>query len=187
MQPEIESDIRTQLVGLQPRLRRFALGLTGSLDEADELVQCAYERALSHLDQWQQGSRLDSWMFRIIQNLWLNQLRANRVRRPAENVDPEVLGGELEEASWETSLLLRRMRQGLQRLPGDQRLALMLVVVEGLSYKDAATVMELPVGTLTSRLGRARKALSDILNGRPGLCGDGRRERGNKGGDDERD
>ncbi|MEH6579959.1 MAG: sigma factor [Amphritea sp.] len=76
---ESGNQLTQAMVALQPRLRRFAYGLSGSMDEADELVQCTYERALPRLNQWQTGTRLDSWLYRIQQNIWLNQLRARRV------------------------------------------------------------------------------------------------------------
>jgi len=152
------------MVALQPRLRRFAYGLSGSLDEADELVQCTYERALSRLDQWQTGTRLDSWLYRMLQNIWLNQLRAKRVRGehlPSIDVDEQV--GE-ESHQMETYMMLEHVRQNIRLLPEDQRVALLLVSVEGFSYKEAAEVLDVPVGTLTSRLSRGRLALMELMN-----------------------
>ncbi|HSM28557.1 MAG TPA: RNA polymerase sigma factor, partial [Thioalkalivibrio sp.] len=73
-------DVRAELVQMLPKLRRFAIGLAGNLDDADDLVQSACERALSHLDQWQTGTRLDSWMYRIIQNLWIDRGRSHKLR-----------------------------------------------------------------------------------------------------------
>ncbi len=162
-QTEGSVDVQQALVDLQPRLRRFARGLCGSLDDADELVQAAYERALTRLHLWQPGTRLDSWMFRIIQNLRFNQLRAAKVRQPAD-IEPEALGGPAVDASLHAGLMLEKVRLCMARLPDEQRAALVLVAVEGLSYKEAADVLELPVGTLTSRLGRARKALAEMLD-----------------------
>lgn len=152
------------MVALQPRLRRFAYGLTGSIDEADELVQCTYERAISRLNQWQAGSRLDSWMYRILQNIWLNQLRARRVRREhLSQTEVDSLGSDSHQRQTEASMMLEQVRLCILRLPEEQRAPLLLVSVEGLSYKEAAEVLEIPIGTLTSRLSRGRLNLLQLM------------------------
>lgn len=160
------SDQLTQaMVALQPRLRRFAFGLSGSMDDADELVQCTYERALSRLDQWQAGTRLDSWLYRILQTIWFNQLRAKKVRGehlPHTEVDEQSC--DKQQRQTEAGLMLTRVRQCISQLPEEQRAPLLLISVEGLSYKEAAEVLEVPVGTLTSRLSRGRLALMELLN-----------------------
>jgi RNA polymerase sigma-70 factor, ECF subfamily len=153
------------MVALLPRLRRFAFGLTGSRDEADDLVQAACERALSRLHQWQPGTRLDSWLYRIAQTLWIDQLRVRKNR--GDPVEPEVLdrlpasGGR----SAEGEHMLARVSAAMDRLPEEQRLVLVLVSVEGLSYQEAAEVLEVPVGTVMSRLARARKRLHALVHG----------------------
>jgi RNA polymerase sigma-70 factor (ECF subfamily) len=154
------------LLALQSRLRRFAYGLTGSLDEADDLVQAAYERALARLDQWQPGTRLDSWMYRIVQSIRLNRLDAERVRGShLEAVDPDLLVGSDGRRETEAQLTLEGVRRFIWCLPEEQRVVLLLVAVEGLSYKDAAEVLDLAVGTVTSRLARARLAVKEFVDG----------------------
>ena len=153
------------MVALQPRLRRFAFGLSGVMDEANELVQCTYERALPRLDQWQPGTRLDSWLYRILQNIWLNQLRARRVR--GEHLGPADVddqGCDHAQRKTEAGLMLERVRDWISELPIEQQAPLLLVSVEGMSYKEAAETLEIPVGTLTSRLARGRAVLLDKMN-----------------------
>ncbi len=150
---------------LLPRLRRFARGLTGSAEDADDLVQAACERAITRLHQWQPGTRLDSWMYRIIQTIRLDQLRAHGVRqRHLEAVQMEqeehLANGDTE---METNLTLDRVRAAMERLPEEQRAVLMLICVEGYSYREAAEVVGAPIGTVTSRLTRARVALERML------------------------
>lgn len=146
-------------MALLPRLRRFAYGLTGSRDEADDLVQSACERALSRLHQWRPGTRLDSWMYRILQTVWIDRLRSRRTRIEAE---PELLrrlaGGDAQR-ELEARLDLARVRRLIAALPDEQRLVLVLVTVEGFSYKDAAETLGIPIGTVMSRLARARLEL----------------------------
>lgn len=164
----MNKDTWTAMTALQPRLRRFAYGLTGSLDEADDLVQAAYERAISRIAQWQVGTRLDSWMYRIVQSIHLNRQQANRVRGAhLQPVDPDTLTARDEARALEASMTLAKVRNFIGRLPEEQRAALLLVAVEGLSYRDAAEVLDLPVGTLTSRVARARVALRDFVDGSP--------------------
>ena len=153
---------------LLPRLRRFAFALTGSMDEGDDLVQATYERALDRLGQWQNGTRLDSWMFRIAHNLHRNNLRSARVRaRHHSAIDPDAVARPNGPDATEARMTLDAIRRFVWRLPADQQAALVLVCVEGLSYKEAAHVLDVPMGTLTSRLGRARIALNAFANGAP--------------------
>lgn len=158
--------LREEIVTLLPRLRRFARSLTGDVSDADDVVQIAVERALKRLDQWREGSRVDSWMFAIVKNAWIDEARA-RGRR-ARVFAPEEAG---ERVGAEDEALDKRMRavaieRAMATLPDEQRLAISLVLVEGLSYKEAADVMGVPMGTLTSRLARGREALSAQLDER---------------------
>ena len=152
-----------QLIAVLPRLRRFARGLTGSATEADDLVQAACERALAREHQFQEGTRFDSWMFRIVQTVWIDQLRAREVRKEDAEVAEERLGSDAPVRAVEARLALAEVRRAVQLLPPDQRTTLMLVTVEGLSYKEAAEVVGVPVGTIMSRLARARIALQQHL------------------------
>ena len=160
-------DARKEVVALLPRLRRFARTITRHREDADDLVQLAVERALLRLDQWQPGTRLDSWMFTIMKNAWIDEVRS-RVRRDAIFL-PEEAGENVGQAAgdWPTDRQHERMdvHKAMQQLNEDQRLAVGLVLVEGLPYKEAAQVLGIPIGTLTSRLARARETLQAALSG----------------------
>jgi RNA polymerase sigma-70 factor (ECF subfamily) len=152
-----------QLIAVLPRLRRFAAGLTRSASEADDLVQAACERALAREHQFQEGTRFDSWMFRIVQTIWIDQLRARDTRKEDGEIAEDRLGTDEPVRRVEARLALSEVRRAVSLLPPDQRATLMLVTVEGLSYKQAADVAGVPVGTIMSRLARARVALQRLL------------------------
>lgn len=152
-----------RLIAVLPRLRRFARGLTGIASEADDLVQAACERALARQHQFQEGTRFDSWMYRIVQTIWIDQVRARGVRKEDSEAADEQLGTDAPVRRIEARLALNEVRRAVGRLPSDQRTTLMLVTVEGLSYKEAAAVVGVPVGTIMSRLARARVALQQVL------------------------
>jgi RNA polymerase sigma-70 factor (ECF subfamily) len=152
-----------QLIAVLPRLRRFAAGLTRSASDADDLVQAACERALAREHQFQEGTRFDSWMFRIVQTIWIDQLRARDTRKEDGDIAEDRLGTDEPVRRVEARLALAEVRRAVALLPPDQRVTLMLVTVEGLSYKQAADVTGVPVGTIMSRLARARVALQQLL------------------------
>lgn len=155
------ADIRQQIILLLPRLRRFARGLTGSAAEADDLVQGSCERALRAIESWQPGTRLDSWLFRILRNLWIDDLRRRRVSVGSdEPFDPP---GEDGRTVTEARIDLGRVREHIAGLPPAQREVLVLVCIEDLSYREAAAVLDIPIGTIMSRLARARQALAASL------------------------
>jgi len=160
----MDQTVRQELLAMLPRLRRFAYGLTGSADSGDDLVQSACERALTRLHQWQPGTRLDSWMFRIMKNLWLDDTRAGWRREvvTSSEVLEAVRGGDAEAES-AVRLELGAVLDHISRLPDAQRTVLLLVSVEGLSYKEAAAILEVPIGTVMSRLARARLTLGQAL------------------------
>src|SRR5580658_898353 len=158
---ESPQDIHEQIVTLLPRLRRFARNLTRDPHDADDVVQMAVERALARSDQWRSDARLDSWMFKIVRNAWFDELRARGRRdkillpeEAGENVGAETMARESE---------LMSVQSAMARLPEDQREAVSLVLVEGLPYREAAEVLDVPIGTLTSRLARGREALQALL------------------------
>lgn len=161
MSDATENTLRREIAGLLPRLRRFGRTLTRDRHDADDLVQTAVERALKRLDQWQPGTRVDSWMFRIMQNAWIDESRA-RERRGRTFV-PEEEGEQVGIATTEAQLEAMALRKALDALGDDQRAVVGLVLVEGLPYKEAAEVLGIPIGTLTSRLARARGALQAML------------------------
>jgi len=158
--------VRQQLVELLPRLRRFARSLAKSPHDADDLVQLAVERALLRLDQWRPGSRLDSWMFGIIRNAWIDETRSRRRRDSV--FEPEEAGEHVADAASEAHIHRLSVEAALARLPGEQREVVALVLIEGLAYKEAAAVLDVPIGTVTSRLARGREALEALLGGREG-------------------
>ena len=157
-----------QLIAVLPRLRRFARGLTGSAVDADDLIQAACERALARQHQFQEGTRFDSWMFRIVQTIWIDQIRARDVRKEDGEI-AERLGSDEPVRRVEARLALDEVRRAVDRLPPDQRAALLLVSIEGLSYKEAAEVIRVPVGTIMSRLARGRIALQQQLQAGGGM------------------
>ena len=120
-------------------------------------------RAFARLDQWQPGTRLDSWMFRIIHNIWIDQKRASKVRGAVVDLDdaPELMGMDGRDVV-ERRLTLNRVLEAMAELPQEHRELIALVSIEGVSYQEAATILEIPVGTVTSRLVRARRALHAI-------------------------
>jgi RNA polymerase sigma-70 factor (ECF subfamily) len=160
----VQTDLTEQLSELIPRLRRFASGLAGSTDRGDELVQGACERLLSHHQRLRPDTRLDSWLYRVIRNLHVDTIRAQSVRdRGAQQIR---LVGESQPISangLEDHLHLHDVHDAMQQLSEEQRAVLMLICVEGLSYREAAEVLKVPMGTVTSRLIRGRKALISLL------------------------
>jgi RNA polymerase sigma factor (sigma-70 family) len=154
-------EISERLVALLPRLRRFARSLSRNQHDADDLVQVAVEKALRNLEQFRAGANLASWMFGIMKNAWIDDRRA-RGRR-AEVALPEDSGEHPAISPADTNVGLWSVSEAMSKLPEDQRLAIALVLVEGMSYKEAAAVLEIPIGTLTSRLARGRTALAAEL------------------------
>lgn len=153
------------MVELLPRLRRFAYALTANLDKADDLVQEACARALSSADQWQAGTRLDSWMYRIVQNIWYDRLRAQKVRGETVDVDTAIdIAGSDGRDVVESRLALKAVFQTMAQLPQEQQMVLAFVCIDGMSYKDAAQALGIPIGTVMSRLARARVALHEALS-----------------------
>ena len=160
-----EELLREQLIGFLPRMRRFARGLARDPDRADDLVQESCERALSRLEQFKEGSRLDSWIYRIIYTRWIDRLRRSKTR----SMHLTVLKGSGDQLvpSGETQRPLKEaldLKAGLAALPEDHRASILLVIVEGYSYSEAATVMDVPAGTVASRVARARAALNRLLD-----------------------
>lgn len=163
---EREQVFRQQLVALLPRLRRFALGLTSSTDGADDLVQASCQRAMEKWRQWQGAGRLDGWVFRIAHNLWQDEVRRQGLDRREAGLDPDHVASTTEVRRIADRLELDEVRRMISELPEDQRAVLLLVCVEGLTYREAAEVLVVRVGTVISRLSRARATLSERL-GRP--------------------
>jgi RNA polymerase sigma-70 factor (ECF subfamily) len=153
--------VREQIVALLPRLRRFGRAITRHASDADDLVQISIERALLRHEQWRPESPFHSWMFGIMRNAWIDESRA-RSRR-GQVLAPEEAGLEVGDHASEAQLRLLSVQRAMASLPDDQRLAVALVLIEGLSYKEAAAALDVPIGTLTSRLARGREALQKQL------------------------
>lgn len=155
-------EVERALASLLPRLRRFAHGLARNRADADDLTQAAAERILKARAQWRPGTSFDAWAYRILRNLWIDTARS-RQRHDAVLAPEEQglsVGAEGDaEANVERGYLMRAMG----RLPDEQREAVALVMIEGLAYAEAAEVLEIPIGTLTSRLVRGRQALMAML------------------------
>jgi RNA polymerase sigma-70 factor (ECF subfamily) len=159
------NEVRARIAALLPRLRRFGRTLCRTGEDADDLVQMAVEKALTRTDQWTPGTRLDSWMFRIMQTTWIDELRARE--RRSQTFVPEEEGEHVGVDSNAAQVEAMAVRKAVSRLGDDQRAVVGLVLVEGLSYQEAAEVLDIPVGTLTSRLARAREALQAMLGAAP--------------------
>lgn len=158
------------LIALLPNLRRFAISLTKSRDIADDLVQTTCEKALASRDSYVAGTRLDAWLFRIMKNAWIDRLRRTRTEGVQVDIDDTVgLVGQDGGKTTENRLMLDATAKAIAELPDDQREIILLVCVEDLSYRDAAEVLGVPIGTVMSRLARGRQKLVDVLgiNGEP--------------------
>jgi RNA polymerase sigma-70 factor (ECF subfamily) len=159
-------EFRRQLVDLLPRLRRFASVLTKSHADAEDVVQAAVERALRHADSWHEGTRLDSWLYRIMQNVWRDELRAHRRRAEPLDSHADIAGADGRDVTIR-HIQSSEAREALHELPEDQRVVIALVVLEGMSYQQTADILEVPVGTVMSRLARARAKLAASLGEGP--------------------
>lgn len=152
---------RQALIALIPRLRRFARVLTGNQADADDVVQACLEKAMLNLDQWQPGTRLDSWVFRIARNSWIDDRRRAHNRMGHEDIGELIgLAGDDGVAIAEASAEVRMIRAAVDSLPAEQRDVVALVMLEEMSYREAADALGLPIGTVMSRLSRAKAALA---------------------------
>jgi RNA polymerase sigma-70 factor (ECF subfamily) len=153
------------MVGLAPELKRlwrFGLVLSGNRDTAEDLVQATCVRAIERSHQFMPGTRLDRWLFSILHSIWINELRARRVRQGGGLVDAEsalIFDGA---RSIETNILAGQVLRSVQDLPEAQRETVFLVYVEGLTYREAAELLKVPIGTVMSRLAAARSRLADL-------------------------
>jgi RNA polymerase sigma-70 factor, ECF subfamily len=173
-------DFGAQLIALLPNMRRFAMSLARSPDIADDLVQSACERALASADTFQQGTRFDAWMFRIIRNLWIDRIRRDRTAGPQEDIDerPDLVGVSGEQVV-EARLTMRSVGEAIELLPDEQREVLWLTCVEDIPYREVAEMLDVPIGTVMSRLSRARKKLAELagISGDSGRSSDGSGEK----------
>ena len=159
-----EDTVQDLLVAFLPNLRRFAISLCKSRDIADDLVQAACERALANEARFEPGTCFDAWMFRIVRNLWIDQIRKRTTAGEHVDVDEQHdLTGASGERDVEARLTLNSVGEAIAGLPDDQREVLVLVCVEELSYREAADVLDIPIGTVMSRLARARQNLAKTV------------------------
>jgi RNA polymerase sigma-70 factor (ECF subfamily) len=144
-----------------PRLRRYARALTRDVSQADDLVQDTLERALVKLDLWRPGTDLRAWLFTLMHNLFVNQVRANKLQETDLDAakDMPVNGGQMD------AMTLRDIHTALGRLPMEQREVILLVGLEQFGYAEAARILDVPLGTVMSRLSRGRERLRQLLAG----------------------
>ena len=152
-----------RLVELIPRLRRYARALVGDRATADDLVQDTLERAWAKLHLYRRGTDLRAWLFTVMHNVHVNRERAARVTDPLEDEMPELA----QRAPQGDALLVRDLDRGITRLPAEQRAVLLLVTLEEMSYEQVARTLGIPIGTVMSRLSRAREKLRAMMLGQP--------------------
>ncbi|QBF33227.1 RNA polymerase sigma factor [Thalassococcus sp. S3] len=152
------------IVELLPNLRRYAMSLARRPDVADDLVQLTVEKALRQRAQFDPRQSLAPWLLRILRNAWIDETRRRKVRGEMLTAEDTEIGAHSDSAaSAELQMEVRQTLEAIQRLPDPQRDVLILVCVEGLSYREAAEVLEVAIGTVMSRLARARIALAEAM------------------------
>jgi RNA polymerase sigma-70 factor (ECF subfamily) len=158
----LDPTLRDQMLSAVPSLRAFAISLSGNVDRADDLVQETLLRAIANIESFQPGTNMSAWLFTILRNLFRSEYRKRR--REVEDTDgsyAETLKSHPEQSS---RLEFNEFRAALAKLPQDQREALILVGASGFSYEEAANICECAVGTIKSRVNRARNRLADLLS-----------------------
>ena len=156
-------DEAQRLVELIPRLRRYARALVGERSASDDLVQDTLERAWSKLHLYRRGTDLRAWLFTVMHNVHVNKLRATRATDTLEDEMPELA----QRASQGDALMVRDLDRSISRLPAEQRSVLLLVTLEDMSYDEVARTLGIPIGTVMSRLSRAREKLRAMMLGVP--------------------
>jgi len=152
------------IVAVVPKLRRFTVALTGNIADGDDLLQSALERALKRQLTYQPDRKFDSWIFKIAQNIWIDQKRAEKRRGYTVGIDEAYdLAGENGTKTVEDRSITQKVLSAISNLPEEQKLVVTYVLVDGQSYKEAAANLDTPVGTVMSRLHRARQALNTIM------------------------
>lgn len=157
----LQPTVRDGMLALVPRLRGFAVSLCGNMDHADDLVQETLLHALAGINSFRPGTNLSGWLFTILRNLFRSEYRKRR--REVEDVDGSYEASLISAPAQDGRIALVEFRQALAQLPADQREALVLVGASGFSYEEAAVICEIPVGTIKSRVHRARLRLSELL------------------------
>jgi RNA polymerase sigma factor (sigma-70 family) len=152
-----------RMVELIPRLRRYARALVGDRAAADDLVQDTLERAWAKLHLYRRGTDLRAWLFTVMHNVHVNKVRAARATDTLEDEMPELA----QRASQGDALMVRDLDRSISRLPAEQRSVLLLVTLEDMSYDEVARTLGIPIGTVMSRLSRAREKLRAMMLGVP--------------------
>ena len=150
-----------RLVDLIPRLRRYARALVGDRASADDLVQDTLERAWAKLHLYRRGTDLRAWLFTVMHNVHVNKVRSARATDPLEDEMPELA----QRAAQGDALVVRDLDRAIARLPAEQRAVLLLVTLEEMSYEQVARTLGIPIGTVMSRLSRAREKLRGMMLG----------------------
>jgi RNA polymerase sigma-70 factor, ECF subfamily len=155
-------EVRAGLQSSLARLWRYALVLSKARDAADDLVQATCLRALERADQFIPGTRVDRWLFAILRSIWLNEIRSRRIREGGGSVDAEdaLVSDGVREI--ETNITAAAVLRAIARLPDAQRETVLLVYAEGYSYAEAAAALDIPIGTIMSRLAAGRAALAKL-------------------------
>jgi RNA polymerase sigma-70 factor (ECF subfamily) len=158
----LDPSVRDTILAAVPSLRAFAISLSGNVDRADDLVQETLLRALAHIDSFQPGTNMSAWLFTILRNLFRSEYR----KRRREVEDPEGNYAETLKSQPEQTgrVEFQEFREALGKLPADQREALILVGASGFSYDEAAEICGCAVGTIKSRVNRARNRLAQLLS-----------------------
>jgi RNA polymerase sigma factor (sigma-70 family) len=154
-------DEAKRLVELIPRLRRYARALVGERSGADDLVQDTLERAWTKLHLYRRGTDLRAWLFTVMHNVHVNRVRAEHVSDPLGDEMPELA----QRGTQPDALIVRDLDRAVARLPADQRAVLLLVTLEDMSYEEVARTLGIPIGTVMSRLSRAREKLRAMMSG----------------------
>src|SRR6266571_2697782 len=158
----LDPALRDGLLAAVPSLRAFAISLSGNVDRADDLVQETLLRALAHIDSFEPGTNMSAWLFTILRNLFRSEYRKRR--REVEDGDGSYAERLKSQPEQEARVEFREFREALAKLPADQREALILVGASGFSYEEAAEICGCAIGTIKSRVNRARTRLAELMS-----------------------
>jgi RNA polymerase sigma-70 factor (ECF subfamily) len=160
------SDDVYQLIAQEiPRLRRYARFLARNADQADDLVQECLTRAVSNIDRWQPGTNMNAWLLVILHNIFINEVKRRRPVLTSDGIIEQHGGGTT--GGQEERIYLNNVQQAFDKLSTDHKEILLMIAVEGLQYEEAAAILNVPIGTVRSRISRARESLRELLAGRP--------------------
>lgn len=158
-------DIENKIVEVLPRLRRFSYALTGSVEKGDDLVQSACLRAIEKSSQWKEDTKFDSWIFRIAKNIFTDEWRTQKVKERAFDQIQQEIETNLDYAQLDSYVSLHEVGRAMQKVSQDHKAILMLICVEGYTYKEVSEILDIPVGTVASRVIRARASLFAEIGG----------------------